>query len=392
MTIGFDGMASGLDTKAIIDGLVAIQANQQVLLKRKSSAASNLVSALQSLNTKVASLATTAAKAADPSSAAVTKASTSSADTASVAASPSAKPGAVEFTVDQLATRQVSLINDPTALAGGLRITVGDEVHEIEPASEHIDDIAAAINAASGETGVTATKLRTTDEEGNTAYTLQLSGATGAANAFTMQDTDGVDIAVTTVTDADDAQITLWPSAGGTLQLKSATNTFTDVLDGVDITATKVTGTDDAPVTVTVSTDTAAQRKLASDLVSNLSVVLSDIASRTRTTTDTNDAGDTVVTGGLFSGDSAIRFLTSDLQAAMTSPVDGQSPSTIGITIDRDGVVSLAESTFSDALAADPEKTMATLQAIAARVGEVAERASDPNEGTLSNKISSQER
>jgi len=98
-----------------------------------------------------------------------------------------------------------------------------------------------------------------------------------------------------------------------------------------------------------------------------------------------------VVTGGLFSGDSAIRFLTSDLQAAVTNPVDGESPSSIGITIDRYGAISLNESTFSDALAADPEKTMATLQAIAARVGEVAERASDPNEGTLSNKISSQE-
>src|SRR5690625_5072525 len=324
MTIGFDGMASGLDTKAIIDGLVAIQANQQVLLKRKSSAASNLVSALQSLNTKVASLATTAAKAADPSSAAVTKASTSSADTASVAASPSAKPGAVEFTVDQLATRQVSVINNPAALAGGLRVTVGDEVHEIEPVSGHIDDIAAAINAGSKESGVTATKLRTTDEQGNSTYALQLSGAPGAANAFIVQHADGSAVDLTTVTNAQDAKVTLWPTAGGTLQLSSSTNTFTDVLEGVDITATKVTGTDDAPVTVTVSTDTAAQRKLASDLVSNLSVVLSDIASRTRTMTDTNDAGDTVVTGGLFSGDSAIRFLTSALQAAMTSPVDGQ--------------------------------------------------------------------
>src|SRR5690606_17549554 len=101
MTIGIDGMASGLDTGAIIDGLVKIQANQQVLLKQKSSAASSLVSALQGLNSRVSSLATAAKKVADAGSWAVTKASSSS-DAITVSSSADAKPGSVDFSVTHL--------------------------------------------------------------------------------------------------------------------------------------------------------------------------------------------------------------------------------------------------------------------------------------------------
>jgi len=385
MTIGIDGMASGLDTGAIVDQLVAIQRNQQVLLKQKSSTASNLVSALQSLNNRVASLATAGAKIADPSSWAVTKASSSS-DAVAVNASPSAKPGVVELRVDQLASGQVSLIG-PDELTGPFTITVGDTAHQIQPSGTHIDDIAAAINDSRGKTGVSATKLRTgTDDDGNPTYSLQLTGATGEKNAFTVAAGEGV--AMTRLASAQDAKITLWPSAAEGHQIESATNTFEGVLDGVDLTVDKVTS---ESVNVTVGTDTDARLKLADELVSNVSVVLSDIASRTRTTTSTDSSGNTVVTGGLFSGDSAIRFLTSNIQSAMTSPVDGKSPSSIGISIDRHGAISLDKAAFGKALAEDSEGTMAMVQAIAGRVQEVAERASSKTEGTITQKITSQE-
>lgn len=389
MTIGIDGMASGLDTKAIIDGLIAIQANQRVLLKRKSSDASELVKALQGLNTRAASLADAAKKVADPASWAVTTASASH-ESVAVSAATTARPGTVEFAVDRLATGQATLL-EATALTGTFTIASGGQNHEVAPLSGHIDDITTAINDLRAQTGVSATKVRTgTDEDGAATYSLQLTGATGAANSFTVHagtDTSGPELG-TTLASAQDAAITLWPGSGAGRELTSATNTFQGLLDGVDVTVSQIT-TD--PVTLTVGTDSAAQQKLAGELITNLSTVLSEIASRSRTSTSTDSSGNTVVTGGLFSGDSAIRFLTSDLQAAVTNPVEGQSPSSIGINIDRYGAISLNESALADAMAADPEKAMATLQAIAGRVAEVAERASDPSKGTLSTKISSQE-
>lgn len=388
MTIGIDGMISGLDTTAIVESLVAIQANQQVLLKQKSSAASSLVSALQGLNARVSSLATAAEKVTDPAAWDVTKASVS-AESVSLSASPDAKPGVLEFAVDRLATSQVSVI-DAADLAGGtFSIIVGGESHDITASSDHIDDIAAAINDVRGATGVSATKLRTgTDAEGNATYSLQLTGATGAANSFTVADASGQAVTMTALAQAQDAAITLWPSSGSGYQLTSATNTFEGVLDGVSLTVGEVST---EPVTLTVETDADARKALVSELVSNMSVVLSEIASRSRTTTSTGSGGNTVVTGGLFSGDSAIRFLTSDLQAAMTNPVDGRSPSAIGISIDRNGAISLDESALAAALAEDPERVMTMAQTIAGRVEEVATRASDPSDGTLTTKITSQE-
>ncbi|QDB78160.1 hypothetical protein FE251_01310 [Georgenia wutianyii] len=386
MTIGIDGMASGLDTGAIIDGLVAIQRNQQVLLKQKSSVASSIVTALQALNSRVASLATAGEKVAAPASWAVTKASSSS-DAVTVSAAPNAKPGVVELRVDRLASGQVSLV-DPAALTGPFTITVGGTDHEVAPSSPHIDDVVAAINDARGTTGVSATKLRTgTDGDGNAVYGLQLTGATGSGGAFSLT-AGGQDVAATTLAQAGDAEVTLWPSAGGSHRLTSTTNTFDGLLDGVDLTVSTVSAD---PVRVTVATDPAAQVALADELVGNVSIVLSEIASRTRTTTSTDAAGNTVVSGGVFSGDSAIRFLTSDIQSAVTRPVDGRSPSSVGISLDRYGAISLDKAAFTKALTEDPEGATAMIQAIAGRVAEVAERASSSAEGTITRKITSQE-
>lgn len=394
MTIGIDGMASGLDTGAIVDQLVAIQRNQQVLLKQKSSAASNLVSALQSLNNRVASLATAGEKIAAPSSWALTKGSSSS-DAVTIAASPNAKPGAVELSVKQLASSQVSMVS-PGDLGDIFTIAVGGESYDIKPASTHPDDIIAAINDVTSKTGVSATRVRTgTSADGTATYGLQLTGKTGELNSFKVfagTDVTGTALAsaANAIATAQDAKVALWPGAANTFTLSSATNTFEDVLDGVDLTVNKVT-VDSESARISVATDTDAQVTLADELVSNVAIVLTDIASRTRTTTSTDSSGNTVVTGGLFSGDSAIRFLTSDIQSAMTGPVDGKSPASIGISMDRYGAISLDKTVFSKALADDAEGTMAMVQAIAGRVEEVAERASSKTEGTITQKITSQE-
>src|SRR5690625_859446 len=225
MTIGIDGMASGLDTKAIIDGLIAIQANQRVLLNRKSSDASELVKALQGLNTRTASLADAAKKVADPASWAVTTASASH-ESVAVSAAPTARQGAVEFTVDRLASGQATLL-EAAALTGTFTITSGDQHHQVSPSSGHIDDITAAINDLRGQTGVSATKVRTgTGEDGAATYSLQLTGATGAANSFTVHagtDASGEELGTQLVA-AQDAAITLWPGSDAGYELTSATN------------------------------------------------------------------------------------------------------------------------------------------------------------------------
>ena len=67
-TTSISGLVSGLDTTSIISQLMQLEAAPQTLLKNKQATESSTVSALQTLNTKIASLATAATTASDADS------------------------------------------------------------------------------------------------------------------------------------------------------------------------------------------------------------------------------------------------------------------------------------------------------------------------------------
>ncbi len=405
MTSAIDGLVSGLDTTSLISSLMQIEAAPQTLLKSKQSDAESLVSALQALNTKVASLRTTAEAAAKTDSwKAFTVASTSAAATA--VAGSTATEGSISFTVDKLATSQVSLTDavadDGTLLPDlppSLTVKTADGTYvTVEPASGSLADVALAINQAA-EAGVRATVVRVSS--GDTAeYRIQFTGTTtGVDNAFEIYSgtVDDSNVATATrldtnaVRDAADAQITLWQGSAVEQQVTQSSNTFSNLLTGVDVTVSAVTAADEDPVSLTVARDPEALTELASNLVAGLGVVLSEISSRTRTTTTSDEDGRTVVTGGLFSGDSAIRGLKDRLTSAMSLPVDGFSPSEAGITLDRYGAFTFDADAFAAALAKDPDKVASIVSGLAARVQEVADTASHSGTGTLSTMITSQE-
>ncbi|UUT36053.1 flagellar filament capping protein FliD [Microbacterium elymi] len=76
---------------------------------------------------------------------------------------------------------------------------------------------------------------------------------------------------------------------------------------------------------------------------------------------------------------------------AIQHPVDGVSPSTMGISIDRYGVLSFDSEKFADAAAADPAAAEAMFTGIAARVQDVSERYSDKYDGLLTTRIVGQQ-
>ncbi|MFP3715022.1 flagellar filament capping protein FliD [Puerhibacterium sp. TATVAM-FAB25] len=380
---GVDGLVSGLQTTTLINQLMQIEAAPQTLLKSKQTQASALVTALQALNTKVAALGEAATKAAKADSWQAARATSSHEGvTASVTGS-STQAGSISFTVERVATAQVSTtaavpLSDTIATGDPITITRGTETVTVEPASGSLQDVAAAINAA--DAGVRASVVRgPSADDGTATYRLQLTGTeTGAtAGAFEVTGLEGV----TTVRQAQDAEITL--SNGDTIT--QASNTFEDLVLGVDVTVTAAAVGQD--VSLTLERDTEALTKLASGLVEALGAVLSDISTRTATTTTTDSSGNTVVKGGVFSGDSTIRSLQQALMSAASNPVDGSSPSVAGISIDRYGTFSFDEKVFTEALAADPEKVQSIVAGLAQRVADVADDVSDAYEGTLTLKI-----
>lgn len=406
-----DGLISGLKTTDLINSLMSVEAGPQTLLKTRVATTDTFVSALQSLNAKVASLATSALTAATPASwQAVT--ATSSAASASATASAGAQPSSLSFTVDALATSQTSVTGSLAGLAALFGGTVPASVTVVtgSGASAKLASIdltnvttlagfASAINASGAGVSASVVKVSATDSR------LQLTGsATGAASAFDLYSgtVTAADLASPTpptavvargaaTTAAQDAQITLWPGSGAAQPVTSSTNTFSGILSGVDLTVSAVTAAGAAPATITVARDDAALKTLASGLVTNIQMVLSEIASRTQNSSTTAADGRTVVKGGVLSGDSAVRSLTDSVLAAASGPVNGISPSTIGIVLGKDGTISYDDTIFSAALAADPAKVQAVVAGIADRLQKAASAQSDPTTGALTLKIQGQQ-
>lgn len=413
MASAIDGLVSGLKTTDLINSLMQVEAGPQTLLKQKVAKTESVVAALQGLNTKLSSLATSAQTALKPASwEAVTASSTDTSVKATAGAG--APQSSLTFRVDALAAKQTSVTsastlaglfgtNDPVTSASiitGEGTTAKATTLDLTGVTD-LAGLAKKINASGS--GVSATVVNVSATETR----LQLTGgATGAAAAFDLYKgtVTAADLTATTppvaavkraeaLTRAQDAEIRLWPTstAGSGTLVKSATNTFAGVVDRLDLTVSKVTPGTDPAVTVTVGRDDEAVKTLVSGLVTNVSTVLGEITSRTKGTTTTATDGRTVVTGGLLSGDSAIRELSSAVLAAASQPVGGVSPSTVGIVIGRDGTVTFDDAKLTAALAADPANVQKIVTEIATRLDKVATAQSDKTTGALTLKIQGQD-
>jgi flagellar hook-associated protein 2 len=386
MGLALDGLASGLDTTALINSLMQLEAIPQSLLKNKVSGTQSVITALQSLNTKIASLSELAIAASKPAALA-TFAAKSSSDKVSVTVATGATAGQLDIVVDKLAQAQTTVSAAVTAWPETtLTITGADGVAvPITAASTSLDDMVKAVNAA--DAGVTATKVASGKDAatGEPQYRLQFTASeTGAAGAFTLS---GTSASMTTITTAQDAEATLWKGTAAEQVVTSSSNTFAGVLSGVSITA-MAASTD--PVSITVARDAAAASKVAKDFVGSLNEVFALISTKSVVTTTTTN-GVTSVNGGVFTGDSTVRSAKQSLLSAASMPVNGLSPSEIGISVTKTGVLEFDAQKFAAALASDPAKVESTMQELASRVAGAATQASDKYDGTLTSKITGQE-
>lgn len=397
--LGLSGLSSGLDTSGIITKLMAVESAPQTALKSTLSTTTAYRTALQSLNSSVAAIATSA-KGAAKAGALASFIATSDVSSVSAKALSTASSGSVSFTVDSIAQPQVSVTGTMTAWAAptdgttkpSITIQVGSGTAKtVSAASTNLDDVVTAINGSG--TGVTATKIAVGSTNGTTQYRLQLRGATGADNGFSVYQGDSTSapaLATTQTQAAQSAQITLYKGvAGAEVQVPSATNTFANLITGVDVTVSAVSTT---AATVSVAADSTAATTSAQTLTASLITLFSGIASASAITTTTSAGGSTSATSGsVFTGDSAVRNLKDALLSAVSGAVDGKSPSSIGINLTKDGTITFDSAKFSAAMASDPTGTTAMFQSIAGRVSTAASGASDSYTGTLTQKVTSQQ-
>lgn len=344
------GLASGLDTSAMVTSLIEVERIPvQQLLSRKSEMEAT-DSAWQNITTKLSSLRTAleAIETSDDLDALVS--ATSSNETAMTATpSGAATPSTTSFTIDQLAkNHQMASDTDFAAGtdlvgAGDFTLTIGGSDHVVTAdATTTVNDLALAINNL--DAGVTASVISID----GTDYKLMLTGDdTGLDNTFTTSSTIASLASTSIVQQGQDAELTIGSGAGA-LTLSRSSNTVTDLVDGITINLHETSAT---AVTLSVGRDVAATVDAVTAFVTELNSVLSTLATYTR-----YDA--TTESGGLLVGDSTARSLMIDLRNALTSVVNDQNgeyavSGSIGLSLNRDGTIDLDETELRAAIEDD---------------------------------------
>ncbi len=269
--------------------------------------------------------------------------------------------GNYKFFVEQLASaHQVALegLTDadiPTS--GNLVIGQGVGSFSIDLSSIDSDssggnslaELAAAINAASDNTGVNATLVRS---NGNVSLVLA-SEKTGAANAITLSTTGVTPGAFDTATSAPrelsaakDARVRLGGESG--MLLTNASNTFDNIIDGVSMSFTKAHTTGEQPLSVTVARDDKATKDKVQSFVTAINNLLGTFDSLTA-------SGGENASRGVLAGDASIRSIEGMLNKVLRTEFGGTTLMEMGIVADRYGKLTIDTARFEKAIAANPE-------------------------------------
>ena len=357
-TVTSTGIGSGLDITGIVSSLTqaygAAQTtqltNQQNTLDAQVSAYGTFTSALDTLKLSLNSLET-------PSQLAAFDATVADKTIASATTDATAVAGSYTLEVDSLATA-AKLTSAPTAAnaavgTGTLTLRVGSATANIAISSSNntLSGIAAAINSASNNPGVTASVISSTDGQ-----RLVLTGTTtGAGNAITVTQSGGdgglaslvYDPAngITKLTDSQDAADASFKINGfaGT----SSSNLVSTALTGVTINLLAPTATG-VTTTLNVTPDTTTAQTNVDSFVTALNGVLTAIQTLTSYDPSTGEAGP-------LNGNSVLQGFQNQLQNILGKVVSGNTGSIksltdLGLSANADGSYSIDDTKLGNAL------------------------------------------
>lgn len=257
-TIQSTGIGSGLDVESIVTQLMAIERQPLDNLETEKALVNAQISAYGSLSSQISNFQTAMAGLASADQFQIFNVASSDEDVITATASSAASAGSYNIEVVQVAERDKvatkSYADSTTALVGEgtLTISVGAQSFDvvIDSSNNTVAGIRDAINAASDNTGVTATVLN--DDTGSRL--IFSTDSTGTDNALKIEVADGSDVDNTD----DNGLSSLAYEAGVVVHraeisthldaqiivdnftISSSTNTFSDALDGVTFTAQTV--------------------------------------------------------------------------------------------------------------------------------------------------------
>lgn len=354
--INFSGLASGLDSNAIIDALLSVEQRPILQLESQRTDFNRQKSLFGDLETRLNDLFDALDDIDSSTSFVDYQSAVDTEDYLTASAGRSANPGTYNIGVRSLARGQTNQSNGvadaaATAYQGDLNITIDGETHFVgisSGAEVSLNDVANAINNA--DIGVDANVVDT--GIGSDPYKLVLTSEdTGEDASFTLE-ADGANAALTSLVgdltgnqvNAENARIEF---QGVTVERSS--NTVDDLITGVTLTLKDTDATLDT--TLTISADATATGDKVQEFVDKYNAVVDFIQAQGVVSEDGE------ASSALF-GDSTLRSISTGLRSLIGSEVNtGNSAysllSQIGIDTDRDGKLQFNRSEFEEALADD---------------------------------------
>lgn len=353
------GIGSGLNIGAIVSALTtAYGAAQTDQLTNQQNTLNAQVSAYGTFSSALSTLQATLTTLEAPGSLAGFAATVGDKDIATASASSTAVAGQYSLTVQNLATA-ASLSSQPVASAstaigtGTLTIAVGSAttaIH-IDSSDNTLAGIAAAINGATGNPGVSASLITTT-----AGVRLVLAGTTtGAANAITVTQSGGDGGLSALVYDPTNGTTNLTQTqapqdANFTINgfaATSASNVVKGAISGVTLNLLQTTAAD-TPTTVSIAPDTSGAQTSIGTFVTALNGVLSAIQTLTAYDPTTQTAGPLNGNATLQAFENQLENILGQVSAGGTSGIS--SLSDLGITADPTGAYDTNSTTLANAL------------------------------------------
>lgn len=362
MAIGVGGLMSGLDTNSIITQMMQLERRPILLLQQKEAGIQARISALGSLKSGLAGLQTSTKALKSTSGFGSMLATSGNSTVLTATASSSAVAGNYQVEVTALAQSQqvrssAFAASDEEVGTGTLTITVGSGdpvVITIGEDDKTLAGIALAINDA--EAGVTAGVVN----DGNGNYYLTLaSEETGTANTISLSiddddlvDNDAAGLSKLYTTPAAQTLTQTQAAANAALSVNGIAversgNTISDLIEGLTITLKQ----DDVgnPFELVVARDNSTITANVKDFVKQYNALNETLKSLSGYNSATKK-------GGILQGDSLTRQMQGQVRAFMhrqfgDSGQDIRRLSDLGLSVDKDGKLSLNETTLNSALA-----------------------------------------
>ncbi len=351
---------SVLDVGSLVSQLVnAAQSPQASIITSQTKTVTTQISALGSFKGALSTFQSSLGALDTASAFALQTASSSNTAIFTASTGSSAVPGSYSVTVAQLAQAQ-QLVSKPvvggssaTVGTGSLTVSLGTSSFNItvDSTNNTVAGIAAAINSATGNPGVTATVVSGTDG----AHLVLSSSLTGAANNIQVSESDGgTALAAFTYgtgntgnykenSAAQDAQFSI---AG--VAYTNASNTVSNAISGVTLNLTATT-TSGSSATLTVAGDTKT-------ITANISAFVAAYNTMQSTLASLGSYDPSSGTAGPMLGDSLLQGMQNQLRQTLNSVVNTGSSAyntltSIGITSKSDGTLTLDSTKLANALA-----------------------------------------